>query len=99
MLYITKTMNNDSLPVSLVGRLDTTTSPDLEAELRDLNGVRELILDMKELDYISSAGLRVLLGTLKRMQRQGTMEVRHVNETICEIFEVTGFSDILTIVK
>ena len=98
MLTITKSQNNDSLTVALAGRLDTTTSPDLETELRDLNGVRELILDLEALDYVSSAGLRVLLGAQKRMLRQGTMEVRHVNETIYEIFEVTGFTDILTIV-
>ena len=98
MSTITKSQNNDSLTVALAGRLDTTTSPDLETELRDLNGVRELILDLEALDYVSSAGLRVLLGAQKRMLRQGTMEVRHVNETIYEIFEVTGFTDILTIV-
>ena len=80
------------------GRLDTTTAPDLEKVLEDsLEGVKELIFDMAALDYLSSAGLRILLGAQKKMNLQGSMKVTGVNETIMEIFEVTGFADILTI--
>ena len=98
MLNIEKTTNASELTVVLRGRLDTTTAPDLEKELKEsLDGVTALTIDMTALEYISSAGLRVLLSTQKVMNRQGTMKVTHVNETIQEIFEVTGFSDILTI--
>ena len=98
MLNIEKTTNASELTVVLGGRLDTTTAPDLEKELKEsLDGVTALTIDMTALEYISSAGLRVLLSTQKVMNRQGKMKVTHVNETIQEIFEVTGFSDILTI--
>lgn len=98
-MKITKTTNGNNLTVSLGGRLDTGTAPELEKELKNsLDGVEELIIDMAELDYLSSAGLRVLLGAQKTMNRQGSMKVSHVNDTIMEIFEVTGFSDILTVV-
>lgn len=98
MLNIEKKTNGLELTVALAGRLDTTTAPALEKELRDgLDGVTSLMIDMAALDYISSAGLRVLLSTQKIMGKQGEMKVTHVNETIMEIFEVTGFSDILTI--
>ncbi len=98
MLNIEKTKNASELTVVLNGRLDTTTAPDLEKELKEsLDGVTALTIDMTALEYISSAGLRVLLSTQKIMNRQGKMKVTHVNETIQEIFEVTGFSDILTI--
>ena len=98
MLNIEKTTNASELTVVLRGRLDTTTAPDLEKELKEsLDGVTALTIDMTALEYISSAGLRVLLSTQKIMNRQGKMKVTHVNETIQEIFEVTGFSDILTI--
>ena len=98
MLNIEKTTNASELTVVLSGRLDTTTAPDLEKELKEsLDGVTALTIDMTALEYISSAGLRVLLSTQKIMNRQGKMKVTHVNETIQEIFEVTGFSDILTI--
>ena len=98
MLNITKNTNASELTVSLTGRLDTTTAPELEKELRDsLDGVTTLVIDMTALDYISSAGLRVLLSAQKTMNKQGEMKVVHVGETIMEIFEVTGFSDILTI--
>ena len=80
------------------GRLDTVTAPDLENELKaSLNDVTELTLDFEKLEYISSAGLRVLLSAQKQMSKQGTMKIVHVNDTIMEIFEVTGFIDILTI--
>ena len=98
MLNITKNTNASELTVSLTGRLDTVTAPELEKELKaSLDGATALIIDMAALEYISSAGLRVLLSAQKTMNKQGEMKVVHVGETIMEIFEVTGFSDILTI--
>ena len=98
MLNITKNTEQEKLTLTLEGRLDTITAPDLEKTLReDLDGVTELTLDFEKLEYISSAGLRVLLSAQKTMNRQGSMKLVHVGETIMEIFEVTGFSDILTI--
>jgi len=97
-MTIEKSLNGAELTISLAGRLDTTTAPQLESELKtSLNGVKALVLDFSALDYLSSAGLRVLLAAQKAMNKQGSMVVRHVNETIAEIFEVTGFGDILTI--
>ena len=98
MLNINKTTENGTCTVALEGRLDTMTAPELEKVLEEnLDGVTELVLDFEKLDYISSAGLRVLLAAHKRMLKQGEMKVIHVGEMIMEIFEVTGFSDILTI--
>ena len=98
MLNITKNTNASELTVSLTGRLDTTTAPELEKELKaSLDGVPTLTIDMAAREYISSAGLRVLLSAQKTMNKQGEMKVVHVGDTIMEIFEVTGFSDILTI--
>ena len=98
MLNIEKNINETELTIALTGRLDTTTAPELEKELKaSLDGVTALIIDMAALEYSSSAGLRVLLSTQKIMNKQGEMKVVHVGETIMEIFEVTGFSDILTI--
>lgn len=98
MLQITKQREADALTVQIAGRLDTTTAPELERALHDeLPEATALSLDMTELEYISSAGLRVLLSTQKIMNRQGTMKLTGVNETIMEIFEITGFCDILTI--
>ena len=98
MLNINKTIENGKALFALVGRLDTTTAPDLEKELKEsLGGVSELVLDFAGLEYISSAGLRVLLSAQKIMNCRGSMKVINVNETILEIFEVTGFSDILTV--
>lgn len=98
MLNIEKNTNETELTVVLTGRLDTTTAPELEKELKaSLDGVSALTIDMAALEYISSAGLRVLLSAQKTMNRQGEMKVVHVGDTIMEIFEVTGFSDILTI--
>ena len=98
MLNITKTIKNTEADFALEGRLDTVTAPELEKELKaSLDGVTELRIDFEKLDYISSAGLRVLLSAQKQMTKQGTMTLHHVNQTIMEIFEVTGFSDILTI--
>ncbi len=97
-MTIEKNLNGAELTVTLIGRLDTTTAPGLEAELKaSLSGVEHLVLDFAALDYLSSAGLRVLLGAQKQMNKQGDMVVRNVNETIAEIFDVTGFCDILTI--
>ena len=98
MLNINKNIADGKANFSLEGRLDTVTAPDLEKELKgSLDGVTELIMDFDKLEYISSAGLRVLLSAQKVMTRQGGMKVIHVNDMIMEIFEVTGFSDILTI--
>ena len=97
-MKIIKEQNGSELNIALEGRLDTTTSPELEKELKDgLEGIDELTLDFEKLDYISSAGLRVLLAAHKTMMKRGGMKVIHVNEIVNEVFEVTGFSDILTI--
>ena len=97
-MTIQKTLNGSTLSVALEGRLDTTTAPQLEAELKaSMDGITELDLDFEKLEYLSSAGLRVLLAAQKVMNKQGSMVIRHVNETIHEVFEVTGFIDILTI--
>ena len=98
MLNITKTKEAAKLTVALAGRLDIATSPELEKSLQEsLSDAAELVMDLSGLEYISSAGLRVLLSTQKQMMKQGSMKVTHVNETVAEIFEVTGFADILTI--
>ena len=97
-MNINKIEKGTELIIELEGRLDTTTSPELEKELKQsLSGVTSLILDMDKLDYISSAGLRVLLSAEKEMNKQGSMLVKNVNENIMEIFDVTGFVDILNI--
>ena len=97
-MTIDKLLENEKLTISLEGRLDTTTAPQLEEELKaSLDGVKELVLDFTNLEYISSAGLRVLLSAQKVMNTQGEMKVTGVNEIIGEIFDVTGFADILTI--
>lgn len=97
-MTIEKNLNGTALSLALTGRLDTTTAPQLEGELKkSLPGVESLTLDFAGLQYLSSAGLRVLLAAQKTMNRQGRMVVKNVNETIAEIFDVTGFSDILTI--
>ena len=97
-MNMTKTRNGTELTIALEGRLDTTTAPELEQALKqDLEGATALTLDLSRLDYISSAGLRVLLSAHKAMSRKGGMKVTHVNEIVNEVFEVTGFSDILTI--
>lgn len=97
-MKITQNKNGNNLIVAVEGRLDTTTSPELDSALKSsLDGVTSLELDFSKLDYISSAGLRVLLSVHKIMSKQGEMKVTHVNELIMEVFEVTGFSDILNI--
>ena len=98
MLNITKNANGSDLKVILEGRLDTTTAPQLEAALGEaLSGVIALTFDFAKLEYISSAGLRVLLSSQKVMNKQGKMVVKNVSEEVKEIFEVTGFCDILTL--
>ena len=97
-MTIDKERQGSDLLVKLGGRLDTTTAPELEEALQaELPDTETLTINFQELDYISSAGLRVLLSTQKVMQKKGGMKVTGVNDTIMEIFEVTGFSDILTI--
>ena len=97
-MTIRKELNGSSLVYQLEGRLDTNTAPELEKELKqDIVPITDLVFDLKDLDYISSAGLRVVLATQKIMNRHGKMTVRNPQEPIYEIFEVTGFTDILTI--
>ena len=99
MLNIVRNIEKGKAAVALEGRLDTVTAPELDRELKGvLEGVSELTLDFEKLEYISSAGLRVLLSAQKIMNKQGEMKIANVSETILEIFEVTGFTDILTIV-
>lgn len=91
-------VSGTELAIKMEGRLDTTTSPALEAEINGkIQGVTLLVLDMEHLEYLSSAGLRVILSAQKKMNKQGKMIIKNVNELIMEVFEVTGFSDILTI--
>lgn len=98
MLNISNTKNRNDLTFTLVGRLDTITAPAFEKEIRqNLKGIENLVIDLKDLEYISSAGLRVLLSAQKVMNRQGEMVVRNVNDVVMDVFEVTGFSDILNI--
>lgn len=98
MLNIIKEKNESQLTIKLEGRLDTISAPQLEKEMQQaLSGIQELVLDLSQLAYLSSAGLRVILSAQKVMNRQGKMIVRHVPDMIMEIFEVTGFSEILTI--
>ena len=98
MLNISKKSDGSALTVTLEGRLDTSTAPELEETLKDgLDNVTDLVFDLKEMQYISSAGLRVLLSAQKVMNKKGTMVIRNASEQIREIFDVTGFSDILTI--
>ena len=97
-MTIEKNLNGTVLTVTITGRLDTTTAPQLEAEFKQsINGIEKLVLDFTALEYLSSAGLRVLLSVQKVMNKQGEMIIKNVNETINEIFEVTGFIDFLTI--
>lgn len=98
MLNINRNIDNGKAVFSLEGRLDTITAPELEKALQEsLEGVKSLAFDFGKLDYISSAGLRVILAAQKIMNGKGDMKVCNLNETVKEIFEVTGFNDILTI--
>ena len=97
-MKILKKQDGTTLEIALEGRLDTITAPELDQELKNsLRGITELILDCENLEYLSSAGLRVLLAAHKQMTRQGSMVVRNVSEIVQEVLEVTGFTDILTI--
>ncbi len=97
-MTITKKQDGNTLEIALEGRLDTMTAPELEQELRQsMDGADSLVFDFSNLDYISSAGLRVLLVAQKTMSQKGGMKVTHVKELVQEVFEVTGFADILTI--
>ena len=98
MLEITKQVDNTNVVLALEGRLDTMTAPQLQAEIDGAAGGATLLtLDLEKLEYISSAGLRVLLAAQKMMGGQGTMKILHVQESVMDIFDVTGFTDILTI--
>jgi len=97
-MQINKTKTDSALTIALAGRLDTNTAPSLEAELGDnLNGVTDLTLDLADLEYISSAGLRVILSAQKEMNARGKLVIKNVCADIMDVFEITGFSDILTI--
>ena len=98
-MTITKNLNGKDLEIALEGRLDTRTAPQLEEALKEsLDGAESLTMDLANLEYISSAGLRVLLSAHKAMMNKGGIQVRNANEIVQEVFEVTGFADILTIV-
>ena len=97
-MTIDKDIQNNVMTLKLSGRLDTTTSPELEQVLKEsIDGIEDLRMDFSDLEYISSAGLRILLSAQKTMNKQGEMSITGVIDTISEIFEITGFSDILTI--
>ena len=97
-MTIEKKINQDELTLIVSGRLDTQTAPELEAELdASLSGLKELTFDMTNLEYVSSAGLRVILKAQKAMNAQGSMKLTGVNDSIMEVFDITGFLDILTI--
>ncbi len=97
-MEVIKTLEEKKLTLAVQGRVDSVSAPELEAVLNEsLEGVEELVFDFSELEYISSAGLRVLLTSYKKMAEQGTMKITNINEVIREIFEVTGFADIFTI--
>ena len=97
-MTVTKTLEEKVLNVKVEGRLDTATAPALEEELAEvMDEAEELVFDLKGLEYMSSAGLRILLATQKKMAQKGGMKVVNVNDVIKEILDITGFSDILTI--
>lgn len=97
-MTILKTMEADEMTVKVVGRLDTTTAPRLDEDLKkSLDGVKKLVMDFSELEYISSAGLRVIFSAQKVMGKQGKMVIRGANEDVMEVFEITGSLDVLTV--
>ena len=97
-MMIEKLSTDTGITLKIIGRLDTTTAPELEATVDGcIAGLKELVMDCSELEYVSSAGLRVILKAQKLMNAQGAMKVMNVNETIMEVFEITGFADILNI--
>ncbi len=97
MMKIDKKAEDNTLTISLDGRLDTNSSPILEQEIPDLSNIENLIFDFEKLEYISSAGLRVILSLQKTMANKGKMVIKNVNDDVREVFDITGFSDILTI--
>lgn len=97
-MQINQKQFGDELVISLEGRLDTTTAPNLEAVINTISdSVKNLVIDMHKVEYVSSAGLRVLLAIQKKMNNVGTLKLTGVNETVMEVFQMTGFSDILKI--
>lgn len=96
-MQITKNQDGEKLTVKVEGRLDTSTAPSLEAELGALDGVNEMVFDFSGLEYVSSAGLRVILATQKTMSKKGGLVLTGVSDAVMEVFEITGFADILTI--
>ncbi len=97
-MTIQEIKDGENLTLQLEGRLDTTTAPDLEKVVNsDLDDVKDLVLDMKDLQYVSSAGLRVLLSIQKKMDKQGSFKLVHVCDEIKEVLEITGFTQFLTI--
>lgn len=97
-MEIKKTKEDSKLNVAIEGRLDTVTAPELETEINaDLSEIKDLVLDFEKLEYVSSAGLRVILGLQKTMNKNGQMVIKNVNETVMDVFEITGFADILHI--
>lgn len=97
-MKIEKTIEGNNLTIKLEGRLDTNTAPELDKELKEvIPGVEDLVFDFRDLKYISSAGLRLILSTQKTMNQQGSLVIRNVNDMVMEIFETTGFADVLTI--
>ncbi|SHH67574.1 anti-sigma B factor antagonist [Butyrivibrio fibrisolvens DSM 3071] len=97
-MNISKSKNGEELTIAIEGRLDTTTAPELDDVVKsEIEGITKLVFDFAKLEYISSAGLRVLLSSQKIMNKQGSMVVKNVSEEVNEIFEVTGFQDILSI--
>ena len=96
-MKIDKNLDGSILTIALEGRLDTNTAPELEKEVTSLDGIKRVVFDFEKLDYISSAGLRIILALQKIMNNQGSMIIKNVNDEVREVFEITGFSDILTI--
>lgn len=97
-MEIIKTQNGTDLTIAIEGRLDTMTAPQLEAEVKgSIDGITNLTLDFAKLEYVSSAGLRVILAAQKIMNAQGNMKILNVSDDVMEVFEITGFADILTI--
>ena len=97
-MKIENSKNETALVLKVIGRLDTTTAPELESELnKSLEGITDLTFDFSELEYISSAGLRVLLIAIKKMNAQGTLVIKGANELVKEVFEVTGFLDLMNV--
>ena len=96
-MKITANKNENKVTMAIAGRIDTTTAPELEAEFNELGDINELVLDFADVEYISSAGLRVLLKAQKLMATLGGMKIINVSKDVLDVFDITGFTDILTI--